>query len=267
MENTSEVKKDGKSLAKSEIIWAAAIIGFCLIAATAVGADSFYKSKQLSNVLSVTGSAEKIVSSDTVKWQSGLSRSVDANGLKQGSASMKNDIEIVKKYFKDSGVQDFEISVDPVTVSPVCESQNNTFYDKYGSQTCGTGRITGYNLQQVIVVESNRVLEVGNLSRAASDYFISQGLVFNTQNLEYYYSKLADLRLELLSQATQDAKLRAEKIAESTGKKIDSLQAASMGVFQVTSKNSVEVSDYGTYDTSSFEKKVTGVVRTSFSLK
>jgi hypothetical protein len=71
----------------------------------------------------------------------------------------------------------------------------------------------------------------------------------------------------LLTQATKDAKDRAQKIAENTGKKIDSLQTASQGVFQVTAKNSVEVSDYGTYDTASLEKKVTGVVRASFSLK
>ena len=264
MENSAETKAVCKI---SDIVWAAIAIGASIILATIIGADSFYRSKQLSNVLSVTGSAERMVSSDTVKWQSVLSRSVDAYGLKQGSAAMKNDLQIIKKYFKDSGVEDGEVVVNPVTVSPVCESQNGIFYDKYGGQTCGSSRTTGYNLQQVITVESTKVKEVGDLSQASSDYFIGQGLVFTTQSLEYYYSKLADLRLDLLSDATKDAKARAEKIAQSTGKEIDALQSASMGVFQVTAKNSVDVSDYGIYDTNSLEKKVTGVVRVSFSLK
>ncbi|MFA5742860.1 MAG: SIMPL domain-containing protein [Candidatus Paceibacterota bacterium] len=264
MENSSGVKAVCKI---SDIVWAAIAIGVSIIFATIIGADSFYKSKQLSNGLSVTGSAEKIVVSDTVKWQSVLSRSVDSYGLKQGSATIKNDLQVIKKYFKDSGIEEGEITVNPVTVSPVCESQNNVFYDKYGGQTCGSSRTTGYNLQQSITIESKKVKEVGDLSQAASDYFIGQGLVFTTQSLEYYYSKLADLRLDLLSDATKDAKARAEKIAQSTGKEIGALQFANMGVFQVTAKNSVDVSDYGIYDTNSLEKKVTGVVRVSFSLK
>jgi hypothetical protein len=260
-----EIKKNFYD--KGDFFWPAAVLGASLIVATIAGGQIFYKSKQLSNVLSVTGSSEQIVTSDTVKWQSVISRSVDAASLKEGSAQIKNDAAVVSQYLKTSGVADSEITINPVTVSSVCESQNNIFYDKFGNQTCGSSRTTGYNLQQVITVESQKVPEVTKISQAASDYFIGQGLVFTTQNLEYYYSKLADLRLDLLSKATTDAKARADRIAESTGKQIDAMQSASMGVFQVTAKNSVEVSDYGVYDTSSLEKKVTGVVRVSFSLK
>jgi hypothetical protein len=252
---------------KNPIPFSAAILSAGIIIATAVGADSFFRAKQLSNVLSVTGSAETIVTSDTVKWQSVLTRATDAAGLKTGSAQMKSDIETVKQYFKDSGVSDGEITINPVTVSPVCDSQNGMIYDRFGNQSCAGGRINGYALQQVVAIESSRVNEIAQLAQAASDYLIGRGLVFSTQSLEYYYGKLADLRLNLLTQATNDAKNRAEKIAQSTGKKIDALQAASQGVFQVTAKNSVEVSDYGIYDTASLEKKVTAVVRTSFSLK
>ena len=252
---------------KNELVFSAAILAAGIIIATAIGADSFYRAKQLNNVLSVTGSAEKIVTSDTVKWQSSISRSVDTANLKSGSAQMASDINILKQYFKNSGILDGEITINPVTVAPFCQSQNGISYDKFGNQSCGSSPTAGYNLQQVISVESSRVDEITKLSQSASDYFIGQGLVFSTQSLEYYYSKLADLRLDLLTQATKDAKDRADRIAQSTGKKVDILQNASMGVFQVTAKNSVDVSDYGIYDTSSLEKKVTGVVRTSFSLK
>jgi hypothetical protein len=85
--------------------------------------------------------------------------------------------------------------------------------------------------------------------------------------LEYYYNKLADLRLDLLTKATENAKERAQRIAQSTGAQINFLQSAATGVFQVTAKNSVDVSDYGVYDTTSIDKKITAVVKTSFSLK
>ncbi|MFA4998723.1 MAG: SIMPL domain-containing protein [Candidatus Paceibacterota bacterium] len=245
----------------------AIVIGLCLIMATVVGAVSFYKIKSLSNVLSVTGSADKTITSDTVKWTSVVSRSVDSYGLKEGSTQIKNDLAVVKDYFKRSGIKDSEITVNPVTMNTICENRDSVVWDKYGNQTCGSSGISGYSLQQTIVVDSDKVSEITALSQAASDYFIGQGLIFNTQSLEYYYSKLADLRLDLLGEATKNAKSRADVIAKSTGKNIGSLQSATMGVFQVTAKNSVEVSDYGIYDTSSIEKKVTAVVRASFTLK
>ena len=70
-----------------------------------------------------------------------------------------------------------------------------------------------------------------------------------------------------MSDAIKDAKSRAEKIAEGTGRKVGSVQEASSGVVQVLTPNSIEVSDYGSYDTSSIEKEVMVTVKASFRLK
>ncbi|MFZ3099649.1 MAG: SIMPL domain-containing protein [Minisyncoccales bacterium] len=252
---------------KNSLPFSAAIISAGIIIATAIGADSFFRARQLSDVLSITGSAEKIVTADIIKWQSSIARSVNADQLASGSAQIKNDIDVIKKYFRESGVLDSEITINPATVSPVCDSQGGKSYDRYGNQSCGSSQAIGYNIQQVIIIESDRVDEVARLAQSAADEFVGQGIIFTTQNLEYYYSKLAELRLDLLAEATKDAQERAQRIAQSTGKKIGDLQSASQGVFQVTAKNSVEVSDYGAYDTSSLEKKITGVVRASFTIK
>ena len=71
----------------------------------------------------------------------------------------------------------------------------------------------------------------------------------------------------MMGEATKNAMERASRIAESTGRKINQVQSATMGVFQVTSVNSTDISDYGFYDTSAIQKKVTAVVRASFDLK
>lgn len=244
---------------------AALIIGASIVIGTAIVAVTFYNVKALSNVISVTGSAEKLVTSDTVKWVSGFSRNVSADGLRSGSADMKRDLGIVRAYFTEAGIPETDIVIQPVATSPVCESQQNVFYDKSGNQNCN--RTTGYLMRQEIVLQSSDVEKVTKLMQEASDALIEKGVVFSSQSVEYFYNKLSDLRIELLSEATQNAKTRAEKIAESTGAKIGFLQSATMGVFQVTAKNSMDVSDYGYYDTNSIEKKVTAVVRASFSLK
>ncbi|HNZ84152.1 MAG TPA: SIMPL domain-containing protein [Candidatus Pacearchaeota archaeon] len=252
---------------KNSLTTAMAVLGACLIISTLFIAISFYNVKALSNNLTVTGSAEKVVMSDTVKWISNISRNVDANSLKAGSAQLKADIAILEDHFQKLGIKETEITINPPTISVLCENQNNVIWDKSGNQNCAGNRISGYSLQQTIIVESDRPKEITEISKEAGDQLIEKGLVFATQGVEYYYNKLGDLRLELLGEATKNAKERAEKIAKSTGKDIGFLQSASQGVFQVTAKNSTDVSDYGVYDTSSIEKKVISVVRASFVLK
>ena len=96
---------------------------------------------------------------------------------------------------------------------------------------------------------------------------MDQGILFSTSSLEYYYSKLPDARVALLTDAIADAKARASKIAQAGGKNIGALQSASSGVVQVLSPNSANISDYGTYDTSSIQKEIMVTVKASFQTK
>ena len=245
----------------------ALIIGIALIICALIAAYAALRIRNAGNVVTVTGSAEKIVTSDTAKWTSNISRNVGPSELKTGSALLKKDVETVRSYFFNQGIKETELTVQPPTISPVCDSQTNTIYDKFGNQSCGGGAPRGWSLQQAVIVESGDIKKISDLSQKAGDILIGQGLVFSSQTLEYYYSKLTNLRLELLAAATKNAKERAKQIAENTGSKIGSIQSSSMGVFQVTAKNSVDVSDYGTYDTSSIDKKVTAIVRAAFQLR
>lgn len=52
-----------------------------------------------------------------------------------------------------------------------------------------------------------------------------------------------------------------------SGKKVGSLKSVSMGVVQVLQPNSVDVSDYGMYDTSTVEKEIMITVKATFTLK
>jgi hypothetical protein len=94
-----------------------------------------------------------------------------------------------------------------------------------------------------------------------------KGVLIAIQSLEYYYSKLPDLRVSLLSDAVADAKARAEKIGVGTGREIGAVQSASSGVVQVLAPNSIDISDYGNYDTSTIEKEVMVTVKASFRLR
>jgi hypothetical protein len=80
------------------------------------------------------------------------------------------------------------------------------------------------------------------------------------------YTKIADLKVTMLAEATKDARKRAEMIAENAGNTLGKLKYADMGVIQITPLYSNEVSDYGMNDTYSLEKEITAIVHCEFEI-
>jgi hypothetical protein len=72
-----------------------------------------------SNHIIITDVQGKIIDSDTVKWQASFSRTVGVNDLKAGSEQMKNDLTAVLTYIKQSGIDEKNVTINPVTVMPV----------------------------------------------------------------------------------------------------------------------------------------------------
>ncbi len=227
------------------------VLGLAIIVSTLIGAYTFYKVRSFDNTLTVTGSATKEVTSDHVKWVGAINHIATAATLKQGYADMASDLAEVKAFLKDKNIPD-----DQVVVSPVFMDQN---YDQ------NTQAARSYTLRQTIDVNSDDVKGIDDMAKNISP-LIQKGVMFSTQSLEFTYTKLPQERVDLLSAAIVDAKARASKLAQSSGKSVGTLKSASSGVVQVMSTNSQDVSDYGSYDTSQIEKNIMLTVKASFSL-
>ncbi len=228
-----------------------AFIGGSLIVSMIIGALVFYKVKSFDNALSVTGSAKMAVTSDNAKWATALTRRVNTNTIQGGYTQIAKDLEITKKYLKEKGITDEHIIVSPIFMNEV--------YQQYPAS------VKEYTLDQTIEVKSDDVALVTELSKNIQA-LVMQGVFISTRSLEYYYSKLPEARVSLLAEAIKDAKARAGRLAESSGKSVGTLKSASSGVVQVISANSTDVSDYGSYDTSQIEKEVMVTVKASFTL-
>lgn len=228
-------------------------MGACLIISATIWASAYYN-KDSSNSLSVTGSASKEVVSDSAKFTGDFSRIVKISSLKSGYDQMSSDLKIVKDFLKEQGIDD-----KIVTISPVSMNENYNYNSNYQTEK-------EYTLRQQVEVASSDVSKITSLAQKTQN-LINKGVVFSTNPVEYYYTKLPELRVALLSDAIKDAKARAEKMAEATGKKIGDLKSAASGVVQVLPSNSLEVSDYGTYDTAKINKNVMVTVRAAFGLK
>jgi hypothetical protein len=247
------------------------ILGISLIIVSIIIGYVIYYTKTYDNtVITVTGVATKEIKSDVVDWQSNFLENIGpaTTDLKKGSTDMENNLNIILSYFALNGVATSEITIDPLNVNPVYQTQNGIMSGKsYGGEISGT--LTGYSLTQNILIESDNVDEITKLAQNAPKDLINKGIIFSSQNPAYYIknSTLDSLRQQMLKDALSDAKIRAQAISEGVGGTVGNLRSSSIGVTQITPVNSTEISDYGTYDTTSIQKLLTYLVHTTFTLR
>ena len=242
---------------KSSII-ISTIIAIGAILSTAIISNAYkYKFVSTQNI-NVTGNALKDFEADFVKWRATFSR--NDFDLKASSDQLKNDQIIIKNFLISQGIKTNEI---------VFEAVNITKDIKYGTDVNGNSisQFNGYILSQDVTIESKDLDKIEKASRDISN-LISQGIELNSSNPNFYYSKLEDLKLELIAQASENAKQRAENIASKSGSKLGDLQKADLGIFQITGKNDNEEYSYGgAFNTTARQKTAQITVKTSFSSK
>lgn len=239
---------------KSGSVWNGLFVGTGLVLAAGVlGLSYMWSGAQATKALEVTGAATAMVQADTATLRSSFSRIVTLDSLKEGYNQMKSDQSLVEKFFKAQGVKDGELTIAPVSMNMYYESNNQ-------------GGPTKYSLQQDITLQTTDLAKADKIAKSFQN-LIDQGVIFSTFPVEYYYSKLPELRVKLLGEAMKDAKSRAQKLAESADQGVGELRSAASGVVQVLAPNSTDVSDYGTYDTRTVDKQVMVTVRTKWGVR
>ena len=125
----------------------------------------------------------------------------------------------------------------------------------------------GYAVSQKITVSSNDIKRVESVYQRISELYNS-GMDFSSEKPLYYYTKLNDLKMEMLNQASANAYERAQTIAKGSESKVGALVSSSMGVFQIVGLNSDEEYSWGgTFNTSCKEKVASITVRTTYKVK
>lgn len=230
-----------------------------ILGAFAVG-NSYYKAKKPTKTVSVVGLAEKDFVSDLIVYD--FSYSVKNMEMKTAYIELKKQTEIVKKYLKEKGINDSEITFKSVTN----REDNEYNYDRASERSYYV--FTGYVLTQNVRIESKDVEKIENLHLNIAD-LLDEGVTIQANDPNYYYTQLADLKIEMLDEATKDARHRAETIATSSGSKLGDLKVANMGVFQITAPNSND-EDYtwgGVFNTSSKNKRASINMRLTYYVK
>jgi uncharacterized protein len=181
--------------------------------------------------------------------------------LKTAYSQLKEDESKIRTYLKGKGIQDNEMVFSAVSINKIF----NTRYNSDGKEL-GTD-FGGYNLKQDVTVESKDIDKVEKISREVTE-LIESGIEFNSSAPSYYYTKLSELKVDLLANASADAKLRANTIAKNSGSGLGSIKKATMGVFQITGQNSNEDYSYGgAFNTSAKNKTASITIKIDYAVK
>jgi len=205
--------------------------------------------------INVTGSAKQQLESDLIVWSGTVSA---ANPELVGAYSqLQSGTDKVLAYLHAAGIPPSQIAVGSVMTAK---------HHAKDAQGHDTEKVVEYELSQSVEVTSGDIARVADVARTITS-LLREGVMIESDAPRFIYTKLADLKIAMLAEATKDATARAQQIASNSGAKLGSISEARMGVMQINPVNSNSVSDSGNNDTSARVKEITAVVTARFSLE
>lgn len=226
-----------------------------LVVAAWIGGHSIQQIKAADNTISVTGSARKAIKADYGLWRSSVA--LERPTLKDAYKDLQAYMEQVRAYLIDEQkIPESALSLDSI----VSSAQNDILPNGNLSN-----KIRGYRVSQELEVRLDNVTQLEKLSKDANE-LVARDVPFESYSPRYLYTKLGDLRVEMLSEATKDARQRAEQIVKAAGSNLGPVRSVRTGVFQITRPHSTEVSDGGSYDTQTIDKDITAVLTMTFAV-
>jgi hypothetical protein len=218
------------------------------------------------NNIRITGSAKKRIVSDLIQW----SATIEGKGSDRTAAylALKEGTGKVVEFLKAQGIKPDDIKTQSASISEEFEivREDKVLPGTNVPVRTETRKSTGFRAIQVVSVSSPNVPQIEKASREITS-LLEQGVFVTSNRPNYYYTRLGELKLEMLAEAAKDARSRAENILRSAGNtSLGALVDSSMGIININPANSTETSTEGNNDTTSYEKDIITIVRAEYKV-
>jgi len=239
-------------------VLAAAVAATSLVTSVAVASRAYEgRSREASRVarqISVKGYARTRVRSDRAVWRV-LVRG-EARELREAFEVLERGTARVREFLAARGFPSGELEVSAI------ETTAHFARDARGE---ATREVVSHSLERAFTVTTG---DLDRVAAAAGEVtgLLREGIEVVSSGPEYTYTRIADLKVRVLGEATRDARERADEIASRSGCRVSDVRWAQMGVLQITRPDSTEVSSSGQYDTSTVAKDVSVTVSAAFGL-
>jgi hypothetical protein len=184
--------------------------------------------KQYDRVVTVKGLAEREYKADIVIWP--IAFSVAENDVQTLYSSIDDNSQTIKRFLIKNGIQDSEISFSTPNIT-----------DK-SAQSYGNGPKPEFRFiaRQTVTVYSKNVDGVrqvmGELSALGKEGIVLTGGGYEGQT-EYIFTRLNDVKPEMIEEATKKARQVAEKFAADSDSKLGKIKRASQGQFSIRARD------------------------------
>ena len=177
--------------------------------------------------VNVKGLAEMEVPADRVIWP--LPFKEVGNDLNSLYDNLKVKNNAIVSFLKANGIKEEEISISaPVVIDMEAEryNANNPTYR--------------YNITSVITVTSSSVDQVRKLMSEQGE-LLKQGIAVTGGDYQYVtqyeFTKLNDIKPQMIEEATKNARASAEKFAKDSNSKLGKIKSANQGQFSITDRD------------------------------
>ncbi len=235
-------------------IYIACIIALAVVAGAAFIGKGLKNFRQSESTINVTGMAEREIVSDLIVWK--ISLSADGATRSEAYSAFEANHKLLIDYLKAAGIKKESISEDGANLN----KKTRSFYSDGHYNTIDDG----FEVEQTVKVSSNDIDMVEKVYQDIANLY-AKGVNFNSMAPSYYYTKLNDLKKEMLHEASKNAYERAKTIADGCDCGVGKLNYSTMGVFQIVGLNDNE--DYswgGTFNTSSKVKVASVTVKAKY---
>lgn len=211
--------------------------------------QTLYNAKVALNTAEAKGLAERRVKADRANWdivytEKGASR----KEVPSLYAKAEKDQQMILNLLKENGFDESEINLG------VLDYDYQEFRDENQRLVDQTHSLVG-----TISVETEKVELVGKV-RASVNKLIAQGIDIENKAPTYRFTKLNEIKPDMLREATKNARIAANEFAENAGVKVGGIRSALQGSFYVRDAGE----DYG--DTAKIDKDVRVVTTITFYL-
>ena len=214
--------------------------------------------KQTRDTIVVTGSARYPIAADLANWT--LRASAQEQTPAAAIKALRAKVARIDAFFTNGGLPAEAITAPPIQVAQVSTRVPT------GRKKPAFERVVVWRVSQEFRIQTT---EISTLVRLASQVgnLLAEGTDVSVSPIEYLSTKLAAAKFAALRLAVADAQKRASTIAQGLHANLGPVQKTLLGVYQITPRNSTQVSDYGIYDTSSQLKDVEAVVNVTFRIQ
>lgn len=183
----------------------------------------YYKTHISNNTVTVKGLSEKNVTADLAIWK--LKFVITGNDLRSAQQQITSQATEIKSFLEKQGFTESEISIERIET-------NDLMANPYRGNEANTSR---FILTQTITVKSNNV-DLVEQSVSQTDSLIAKGIAFDNSDgypVSYIFTKLNDIKPQMLADSTQNAKKAAEEFAKNSNSKVGKIHRANQGVFSI----------------------------------